>query len=400
MNNMKHTESGRSMVEMLGVLAIIGVLTIIGIAGFRYALNKHYANEILNEGNKRAVVVAGQIGFNQGTPSLSEFANNTFTGGSFDTAVVTNAQTEQFGLKVSNVPEAVCQQILTMIDDHTILRRLSSADNMIQSITDCAAAEGTYQMVYNDDLTPGDKIHVCQTVDDCKTACATCENNVCTNECEIAPTTCTSNSECTNAGVCAGCVKAEGATTGTCQYACEELEYLESTGQARINTKYYPSDKTVIQFKYTYTSFSGSTFIGYSNGDSDDFRFFRSGGGETFLDYGNGWFNVNRIYGNYITSLTDIYETEIGNLYVKDMTTGQIKLSGANVSFSRKSTPVYLFGSSGEHGRLYFVKIYDDGELVRDFIPVLDVNGAPAMLDRVEQKLYYGGQFSYGRKQQ
>ncbi len=41
-------ESGRSMVEMLGVLAIIGVLSIGGIAGYTLAMNRYRANEILN----------------------------------------------------------------------------------------------------------------------------------------------------------------------------------------------------------------------------------------------------------------------------------------------------------------------------------------------------------------
>ncbi len=41
------TESGWSMVEMLGVLAIIGVLSIGGIAGYTYAMNKSKA-EALN----------------------------------------------------------------------------------------------------------------------------------------------------------------------------------------------------------------------------------------------------------------------------------------------------------------------------------------------------------------
>ena len=39
-------EQGRSMVEMLGVLAIIGVLSIGGIAGYTTAMNKYRANEI------------------------------------------------------------------------------------------------------------------------------------------------------------------------------------------------------------------------------------------------------------------------------------------------------------------------------------------------------------------
>ncbi len=40
-------ESGRSMVEMLGVLAIIGVLSVGGIAGYRYAMQKINENKLL-----------------------------------------------------------------------------------------------------------------------------------------------------------------------------------------------------------------------------------------------------------------------------------------------------------------------------------------------------------------
>ncbi|MBQ3695627.1 MAG: type II secretion system protein [Alphaproteobacteria bacterium] len=44
-------ESGRSMVEMLGVLAIIGVLSVGGIAGYTTAMRKHRVNEALNTAN-------------------------------------------------------------------------------------------------------------------------------------------------------------------------------------------------------------------------------------------------------------------------------------------------------------------------------------------------------------
>ena len=39
------SESGRSMVEMLGVLAIIGVLSIGAVAGYKFAITKYKANE-------------------------------------------------------------------------------------------------------------------------------------------------------------------------------------------------------------------------------------------------------------------------------------------------------------------------------------------------------------------
>ena len=45
------SELGRSMIEMLGVLAIIGVLSVGGIAGYSKAMEKFKVNKILYEYN-------------------------------------------------------------------------------------------------------------------------------------------------------------------------------------------------------------------------------------------------------------------------------------------------------------------------------------------------------------
>ena len=55
MTNLK-SQSGRSMVEMLGVLAIIGVLSIGGIAGYTMAMNRYRANEVLSIAAQLAVL--------------------------------------------------------------------------------------------------------------------------------------------------------------------------------------------------------------------------------------------------------------------------------------------------------------------------------------------------------
>ena len=55
----KKNESGRSMVEMLGVLAIIGVLSIGGIAGYTLSMRKHRANILLDVVNKYALIAYG-----------------------------------------------------------------------------------------------------------------------------------------------------------------------------------------------------------------------------------------------------------------------------------------------------------------------------------------------------
>lgn len=64
---LKRNENGRSMVEMLGVLAIIGVLSIGGIAGYMIAMNRWKANNIINSGSVFAVL-AMQKEANGGTP--------------------------------------------------------------------------------------------------------------------------------------------------------------------------------------------------------------------------------------------------------------------------------------------------------------------------------------------
>ena len=47
MNNYRYeNEAGRSMIEMLGVLAIIGVLSVGGIAGYSKAMNKFKTNQV------------------------------------------------------------------------------------------------------------------------------------------------------------------------------------------------------------------------------------------------------------------------------------------------------------------------------------------------------------------
>ena len=67
MNNTN--EAGRSMVEMLGVLAIIGVLSIGGIAGYTMAMNKYNANEIVSAVMQGAIYCRTQWTADTAVPS-------------------------------------------------------------------------------------------------------------------------------------------------------------------------------------------------------------------------------------------------------------------------------------------------------------------------------------------
>ena len=54
------SQSGRSMVEMLGVLAIIGVLSVGGIAGYSLAMRRHRANQVADIVSKYALILYNQ----------------------------------------------------------------------------------------------------------------------------------------------------------------------------------------------------------------------------------------------------------------------------------------------------------------------------------------------------
>ncbi len=60
-------ESGRSMIEILGVLAIMGVLSIGGIAGYTIAMNRFRANEMLDLAARVATVAMTKSGTEQAT---------------------------------------------------------------------------------------------------------------------------------------------------------------------------------------------------------------------------------------------------------------------------------------------------------------------------------------------
>ena len=107
---MQMFQKGRSMIEMLGVLAIIGVLSIGGLLGYRRAVNNHQANQILDDANRLAFVVmeSGQAFEPYNNITGLEF---TQTSPYFMNAF-TEATSQQFAIMVTNVPKGVCEALL------------------------------------------------------------------------------------------------------------------------------------------------------------------------------------------------------------------------------------------------------------------------------------------------
>lgn len=112
------SEDGRSMVEMLGVLAVVGVLSVGGITAYKKAMQMHYANTLLNEVSKRAVVVSGQINLGQ-EPSLSGFNNQNVIDGVSFTGITPRDTT--FEITATGVKTPVCGQMKQIINESSAI---------------------------------------------------------------------------------------------------------------------------------------------------------------------------------------------------------------------------------------------------------------------------------------
>ena len=130
------------MVEMLGVLAIIGVLSVVGLAVYRVAIDKHRANTLLNEAQKRAIIVATQFLSGREFASITDFSDHSvFPGGTFDDGAEIKLENGQFKIPLTEVFPEVCQQMKNMI----------GSESFIKKVVCSTSTKGWGQFIFNAD---------------------------------------------------------------------------------------------------------------------------------------------------------------------------------------------------------------------------------------------------------
>ena len=165
------SEHGRSMVEMLGVLAVIGVLTIGGVQGYHYAMEKYHANEVVNELNilnaQLAVFMSG-IHENDAVMSLGEPYDNAekiktggyaFTYGcGLDPTTTAPCDLDETGyyMVISDVPEDVCKATSQMTAN--MMNLVEQRINDIADKTTASCHEGNNQLTFLFDTDNGEWI--------------------------------------------------------------------------------------------------------------------------------------------------------------------------------------------------------------------------------------------------
>ena len=210
--NMKATknESGKSMVEMLGVLALMGLLAILGAKGYNMAMERAMANEIINDVNKRSLLHSQQLlaGSALDVSEMPDKIRDIYPVSAEKLGV------QFFTLKVSQVETPVCRRIADL--GYTVPIQVTANGTKItpDNTTPCENQTGIVEMAFtfNRTLTPCpgclDDLTTCENSGQCATN-EVCQNGICQ---------CTPQYSC--AGVCCSagqfCVNNQCVTTPTC----------------------------------------------------------------------------------------------------------------------------------------------------------------------------------------
>ena len=112
MKRIRNNQTGRSMIEMLGVLAIIGVLTALAFWGYRQAVNRYKASKVLSDVRMyHALIEHMSIPFDEdGNSRESEFKPQT----EFGFVAEENKEEGYYTISVVDLPEDLCQTVLTV----------------------------------------------------------------------------------------------------------------------------------------------------------------------------------------------------------------------------------------------------------------------------------------------
>ena len=138
-------QSGRSMVEMLGTLAIIGVLSVGGIAGYSYGMDKYRANRTMYDVNVRAVDVLAQFDAT-GDATLDGWKNEK-------TLYPITLEDETIGIQVSGVPTRVCELMVEGMEKYAKAVKIN-AEYVGENAGDCGD-ENTLVFYFDEEENKG-----------------------------------------------------------------------------------------------------------------------------------------------------------------------------------------------------------------------------------------------------
>ena len=384
LKNKKMAQSGRTMTELLGSLAVMGLLGVGTISAFTAVMNRFRANNLLDEAGGRAIYLTAQFEKGRKNVTLGKFTTNDVIGGVFSQRVFTSGLSGQFGIQVSDVNKAVCERLLNSIEDTTPLRRLSLVNSPTVAITECND-ENTFLMIYNAKVkgSESDTSYHCESDADCDTICATCnENNQCVGECELpVPDINEYGQECgTNE-----CIRYDEETQ-SCQFACERVAYLQATGTQWMSTgiTVTATDNFTTNYVVSLEKKSTRGLIGYSATNHGYWGITING----YYELGSSSTSILATEGDSVVFKRTIDSTgkQFHELYINGvLARTRDRATGETGNFS-----LWAIGNGSwrTSGKIYSFQMTLNGENVLDFTPVISPYGEPCMFDKISQKLF------------
>ena len=188
----------------------------------------------------------------------------------------------------------------------------------------------------------------------------------------------------------------------------QQVEYIESNGTQYFDTGIVGKSGVSVEAKFMLTTDANGSLFG--NRQTDNTRFwpamwFKGSGSNIWqwnatvnVDTLAGTVNKNTLYTTYFVSNSSGWTFDVNGERVSSGTqvgsnTNNVWMFGTNDG--RTNTLQYPFV-----GKAYYAKIWQNGTLVRDFIPVKDSSGKFGMYDTVNNRFYTNqgtGEFTGGR---
>lgn len=165
----------------------------------------------------------------------------------------------------------------------------------------------------------------------------------------------------------------------------QRLEYIENTSTAYIDCGLEP--KHTFNYEIKTNAVTGNVVFGtFFLNDRTDYRFFCVNGNILYFDVGN-----NRIMSPQGVTLP--YHAKFGNYYIQDLDNETNKVTGntfgETLHGAKLSNLYLLFGYGNAKGKVWLLKINDNGKPIRDFIPAKrKSDGTIGMYDLVGRKFY------------
>lgn len=172
------------------------------------------------------------------------------------------------------------------------------------------------------------------------------------------------------------------------------VEYIQSSGTQWIDTLVTGKGHTKIDVKFDSSNYNASSehcVLGsriYSETSMFILGF-----------YSRGWYGYRSSQGSPMQLIGGIYEVRLdkGKFYWFNTATGNwdLKNTYAAGTFTTPSNMI-LFGERRSNTiaqlssiKLYYCKIYEDDTLVRDYIPIKDLNNVACLYDKVSDTYFY-----------